>query len=388
MMTRRLTTRVYVQGIGTPHSYNLTIAKALAHQENLSVTLGDETLRNILRAIQIQRSVKNLDLTLLPFISEKGKIISKRVVGVLMPLYIRFLSGFDVLHLNWLQCSYVGVAINDVKRPKVFTFHDHTLAVENDAEKLNQVQQMLSRVDVVTAPSKFMAAVLRSKVGCKPIVVYHGVDTRLFSPQVHKSCDCRSALKIPKDRKVVFWNGRLAPEKALQTLLDAIPEVVKHVPSALFLIKGTNSGHSKYRKKILEYAHKKMKEYGWKSNVRFVTKSVRFEELPVYYGAADVFVHTSTLEAFGLVLAEAMACMLPVVAADASSSPEVVGDAGLLFRAEDSNSLAETLIELLSDEQLRATLGKRGHERVSNIFTSDNMAKNYKGLYLDLKAAH
>ena len=106
--------------------------------------------------------------------------------------------------------------------------------------------------------------------------------------------------------------------------------------------------------------------------------------MPIYYGAADVFVHTSRLEAFGLVVAEAMACMLPVVAARASSIPEVLGKAGLFIETGDTESLAEAILSLLTNETLRTTLGRKAYERVRKTFTWDRAAQKFHNLYLEL----
>jgi len=376
--------KVFFQDLGERHTYNLALPTELAKRKNLFITLGNQELHTFLKIIQ-HRELLKLDAAFLPIISERGRRISEKAVNILTPLYTKLLFKFDILHLNNPSSSYRR-AIYSIDRPKILTWHGQNIAIENNSKRIQHVQRVLLDVDIVTAPSHFMAKVLREKIGCDPVVVYNGVDTQLFNPMIHKSYPCRSILRIPEDRKVVLWNGRLAWEKDLDTLLDAIPYVVKQFPSAFFLIKGTRARFSLRDKRFQKHVNKKIREYNLESNVMFISKYIPYERVPIYYGAADVFVHTSRLEAFGLVVAEAMACMLPVVAARTSSIPEVLGKAGLFIETGDFESLAEAVLSLLTNETFRTTLGRKAYERVRKNFTWDRAAQKFYNLYLELLA--
>jgi glycosyltransferase involved in cell wall biosynthesis len=86
-------------------------------------------------------------------------------------------------------------------------------------------------------------------------------------------------------------------------------------------------------------------------------------QLPLLYSAADVFVFPSLYEGFGLPLVEAMACGCPIIASDATSIPEVVGKAGILFNPTDCPVLVKAIRDLLTDFELQADLAKRGLEQ-------------------------
>jgi glycosyltransferase involved in cell wall biosynthesis len=103
-------------------------------------------------------------------------------------------------------------------------------------------------------------------------------------------------------------------------------------------------------------------------------------DLPALYTMAAVFAFPSWYEGFGLPVLEAMACSTPVVAADNSSLPEVVGDAGLMVDASDAGGLAAALAKLLTDEVLRARLELAGAEQV-RCFTWENAARQLLDLY-------
>jgi glycosyltransferase involved in cell wall biosynthesis len=377
-------TKVFFQDIGCLDEYNFGLTTSLVHNENLSVTIGALTIHTFLQALRFKllykKSLKNLKTMLMgPPLSDKLKWITAKSLA---HAYEKYFLSFDVLHLNNLSSFYIKSAIK-VNKPRILSFHDSTLAVQKTIKKTNYLSEMLSFMDFVTTPSKFMAKIIEEKLNYEPVVIQHGVNTQLFNQAISKFSG-RKYLGISEDAKVVFWSSRLSPEKDLKTLVDAVPKVVKEVPSVLFLIAGRSVGQKYYRKGILKYVKEKMKnEKG--SHAKFFFKYIPHEKMPIYYRSADVFVHTTRLEAFGLVLIEAMACKLPLVTTNAGCCPEVIGDAGLLFEPGDSQDLAEKIITILTDESLRTTLVEKAHKRVLANFTWDKAAKQFSKLYLRAK---
>lgn len=106
-------------------------------------------------------------------------------------------------------------------------------------------------------------------------------------------------------------------------------------------------------------------------------------EQPLWYNAAAVFAYPSLYEGFGLPPLEAMACGTPVVASDATSLPEVVGEAGLLVPPRDERGLAAALRRALTDEGLIARLRQAGPERAAR-FSWRRMALQTLRCYDDL----
>jgi glycosyltransferase involved in cell wall biosynthesis len=104
------------------------------------------------------------------------------------------------------------------------------------------------------------------------------------------------------------------------------------------------------------------------------------EDLPAIYTLAAAFAFPTWYEGFGLPVLEAMACGTPVVAADNSSLPEVVGKAGLLVDAGDSEGLSGALARLLTDETRRARLAAAGREQARQ-FTWDAAARQLLEVY-------
>jgi glycosyltransferase involved in cell wall biosynthesis len=108
------------------------------------------------------------------------------------------------------------------------------------------------------------------------------------------------------------------------------------------------------------------------NHVHFL-ESVSNDDLVSLYNAASLFAFPSLYEGFGLPPLEAMACGAPVVAAANSSIPEIVGDAALLFNAQDVEGMADTLRRVLTDVSLRKAMIKKGIERAT-IFSWDRCA--------------
>jgi glycosyltransferase involved in cell wall biosynthesis len=107
------------------------------------------------------------------------------------------------------------------------------------------------------------------------------------------------------------------------------------------------------------------------------------QTLQILYHLASVFVFPSLYEGFGLPPLEAMACGTPVVTSNASSLPEVVGDAAVLVDPYDARSIAEGIRRVLVDDQLRADLSARGEERARS-FSWEQAARRVHQIYRDV----
>ncbi len=108
-------------------------------------------------------------------------------------------------------------------------------------------------------------------------------------------------------------------------------------------------------------------------------------DLPALYSGATLFVFPSLYEGFGLPPLEAMACGTPVIASNASSLPEVVGEAGILIDPHDVRALTEAMRRALTDEQLRKELQIKGLDRAKQ-FTWERAAQETLEVYRLSKA--
>ena len=108
------------------------------------------------------------------------------------------------------------------------------------------------------------------------------------------------------------------------------------------------------------------------------------EKLNRYYVSSDIFVMTSYNDSFGLVAAEAMACGKPVIVSNRGAPIEVIGKAGYTFKYACHNELAEKIIFLLENEEIRIKMGKKAQERIVNNFSWEKAAKKYLKIYKNI----
>jgi glycosyltransferase involved in cell wall biosynthesis len=238
-------------------------------------------------------------------------------------------------------------------------------------------------LDRIIAVSRFLKNELVSWYRLDPElidVVYNGVDLERFNPRLDGQ-EVRQAYSLG-DKPIVAFVGRLAPYKGPQFLLEAIPQVLKEIPEAKFVFVGSARFDVPSIGQIIR-----------RSDIR---KAVRFtgyvsdQMLPVFYSSCDVFCYPSLWEGFGLTPAEAQAAGKPVVAFKTCALPEVVEDGvtGLLAPARDSAALGEAIVRLLSDSELRRSMGRKGRLRAERMFSWEKAARQTLRVYEEALKVH
>ncbi len=180
----------------------------------------------------------------------------------------------------------------------------------------------------------------------------------------------RAALGLPAAARVVVWHGRVDfRRKGLDVLLEAWRRVCVERPGGdlrLFLVGAGNGGEE------LRAAVKRASAEGARGVVRVDEYVKDRGRLRAYLSAADVYAFPSRHEGFAVAPLEAMACGLPVVAADAPGVPDLLeggeGSGGLLVPRGDASAFAAGIGRLLDDEALRLLLGSRARARVAGEF--------------------
>ena len=164
----------------------------------------------------------------------------------------------------------------------------------------------------------------------------------------------------------VFYVGNFDPHKNLVTLLRAYAALPEDLRAAYQLVLGGKL--DEFTPQIRGLAA----ELGVGGNV-VCTDFIDQADLPALYRAATLFAFPSKYEGFGLPPLEAMACGVPVVSSNATSLPEVVGEAALTVDPEDVEGMSAAMRNVLSDQALRATLATKGIER-ARLFTQEKTA--------------
>lgn len=361
--------------MGALFSYNLGLTSYLAAYNDVKLTIGTRHLLLYVFGTGYTRHIKGLKIRLITFptfIPFKPTLIYGSEVAkilVRLSLFKRFISRFNIVHLNDRQHPYTKAAVK-LKKPTVLTLHWHPSKIDED---------VCSKVSALVAPSENAARIVEEALGFRPIVIYHGVDESLFNRHLSKK-EAREHLGLPHGNKIIFWNGRLDSVKDPMTLVEAIPIVAKEIPDSLFVIKARTN-----RLDLLQSIKENIRRNGMEKNVKLMFGWDFITEMPYYYRSADIFVHTSLSEVCGLVPIEAMASGVPMVITDLPAVKGPAGDAGLLFEPKNSEDLGEKIVKLLSDEKLRIHLRDKGLRRISDLgLTWKYAAEQYRDLYLSL----
>ena len=190
----------------------------------------------------------------------------------------------------------------------------------------------------------------------------------------------RQRFGIDEARPVALFVGRVAHEKNIGFLLDAIEVACAELPRLLLVIAGEGPALAQLRRCVADR--------GLQENVLFIGYLDRSSELPSCYAAADAFVFASRTETQGLVLLEAMAAGLPVVALAAMGTLDILGARrGALVPDDHPDAFAQALVRLLSDSELRAQLSADGRDYAGE-WSDDRLAGKMADLYRQMVTGH
>ncbi len=247
--------------------------------------------------------------------------------------------------------------------PIAFTFHTfyerYTHYVPGDSKALKRFVAALSAgyanlCDRTIAPSRAVADVLRKRDVTVPIAVCPtGIDVQSFEDG--DGGRAREAYAIPHDARVIGTVSRLAPEKNIVFLTEAVSRVLQARDDTYFIVAGGGPSEAQIDRIA--------RRHGLETRVRRVG-TLEGRELADMYQASDVFAFASQTETQGLVIAEAMAAGLPVVALEGPGVSEMVerGVNGALAERNDVDAFAQALRSIIDlPAEKRAAIGAAGH---------------------------
>jgi len=272
---------------------------------------------------------------------------------------IRFLQHVDVIHSHslfitgWMASYYARWRF---RVPLVFTYHTLLERYAHYSPLGQRVTSQLTReltrayangADAVIVPTPTVAAQLRSQGVTAPLcVVPTGVDLDLFrkaGPAYGSAV--RRRYGISEDAPLVLLVSRLAQEKNVPLVFEAIRALRAALPAVRLLLVGSGPLEDVVRSQAVAE--------GISSSVAFAG-AVPYAEMPGYYAAADVFAFPSVTETQGLVMAEAFASGLPVVAIDNPQTRDVFGTYLAGEIVADAGEMTRALLSLLTDAERRA----------------------------------
>lgn len=297
-------------------------------------------------------------------------------------------GDYDLIHIQTpFVAHYAGVAAaRKLGLPVVTTYHTlfeeylHHYVPALPASWLRGLARQFSRrqcnaVDAVVVPSSAMAARLRN-YGVTTTLEVLPTGIPLARLARGNGAAFRRTHAIGPERALALFVGRVAHEKNIGFLLEALVHAHKSCPSALLLITGDGPAKAELQ---LHAAR-----LGIADSVRFMGYLDRDTELPDCYAAADAFVFASRTETQGLVLLEALAAGTPVIALAAMGTTDiVVNTPGCLAPPDDPHSFGLALGKLLSDPPLRHLLAAQARQTAA-LWSDTEMAGRLAAFYQQL----
>jgi len=306
------------------------------------------------------------EVVIKPYFSKKSFITKYLTNTIRAP---KILNQLDIIHIPQSSLSYIPIySIPSLK--KILTVHGTDL---------------------------YIPSFMRTKVYKRPRVWFHHKLMDLTIPKIKDKIDKYIVvsyflkgelikLKIPEEKISVIYegvDGKFRPEKIQKPdniILSDAPTL--ELFKVYYKLKKKGIKHKLFIAGVREYTSKGEEiasNLGLAKDVFFLGHLSQ-EELIKQYNMADIFVHLTGYEGFGLQPLEAMACGCPVVTTNVGSLPEVVGDAGILKNQDDIEGIVKAVHEVLTNEGLREELIKRGIER-AKMFSWEKTAKETIKVY-------
>ena len=203
----------------------------------------------------------------------------------------------------------------------------------------------------------------------KILPIYNGVDTNIFKPTSKPSHTA--------GKPTVVAVAHIFPLKDIETMIRTCDLVRKDIPDVQFIVYGSLDVDKEYVEKCEDL----IKELEVEDNFRFGG----FHDKPsMVFNEGDISILTSISEGFPYTVIESMSCSRPVVATDVGGIKDALEGCGVLCKPRDPRALADGVIRLLSDTNLRLELGKKSREKVLLNFTTKKSVDSYYDSYMKL----
>lgn len=295
---------------------------------------------------------------------------------------IKQYGKFDVVHAHdWLVAYAARTLKKSYNLPLVATIHatesGRNKGIHNKAQGyVNDVEWLLTyEASQVICNSYFMKNEIKNLFG-KPeeniIVVPNGININKFDNQ-ERDWEFRRNYASDNE-KIVFFAGRIVNEKGIQILLQAAPKILANYHNVKFVIAG--------RGPCLDEL-KGLADYLGISGKVYFTGYLNDVQITKMYKAIDIATFPSLYEPFGIVALEGMLAGAATVVSDVGGLNEIVshGIDGLKSYAGNPNSLADSILEALYNEELCRSMAKNAREKVIREFNWNTIGKKTLEVY-------
>lgn len=328
---------------------------------------------------QITDMAKNRGLTYYEIL-EKGKLDLK-VLWALRKIIME--HDINLIHAHDYKTDFFAYLLKLWLRKRSITFLSTQHAwVMTDVmgsfyQRLDQF--VLARFDHLIAVSEatkhemVAVGIPESKIR----VIHNGIEPHIWSPD-QVTTAFREELGISQNVPVIGYVGRIMPEKDLETWLRAAAMVAKQYPQARFVLVGEGRDGI-----TLSGLKRLVDSLGIEKNVIF--QGYRRNLIPVYE-AFDIFVLSSLREGLPNSILEAMALGIPVVTTDVAGAKELVvdGDSGFVVSQQSPDQLANRVLKLLDDPEMRVRMKQASRHRIETEFSFSKRLEKIENFYAQI----
>ncbi len=294
----------------------------------------------------------------------------------------------DAIHANYATTHGLAslIAKEMIKRERkdgtsprvIITCHGSDVHKNGSGNLLTPVTEyVLSLADQVTYVSTALKREAEEKFSSlknKGEVIYNFIDIEKFKKEEEGRGENRYKLGIGIDDIVFYHASNFRPVKDIGLIIDAAEILYEErkLGQIKFLMVGEGPEMANIQERI---NNKRLKPY-----FKFTGRST---DVVPFINASDVGLLPSREEAFGLALLETMACEKPVIGSGTGGIPEVIEDGknGFIFPSGDAEELAEKIVSLSNNKELRKQMGKESLSLVRSKFTSERIVPQYLKLY-------
>jgi glycosyltransferase involved in cell wall biosynthesis len=277
----------------------------------------------------------------------------------------------DIVHSHKYKTTFYALAARLTQSFGVLTTYHNWLTDTPALRAYAMLDKCLARFN---SQAVAVSTPIRQELGAwmsdeRILQIDNGVDTQKYVRQAERA-SAKQALGHGADTRLLGFVGRLSVEKGLPYLLEAVQGCLDERTRLLVVGDGPMGDALRSQAQAM----------GIGERVEFLGNR---QDTPWIYSALDALVLPSTVEAFPMVLLEAMACDCPVIATRVGEVARIVdpGQTGLIVPSGDVAQLRMAIESLLGDAQLRVGMGAAGRDKVVSNFSSARMARRYLEAY-------
>lgn len=371
------------------HVYNLSCRLAKLGHKITIVTSGEDSLESFKKSLNFPANIKIKTSKAIGLDYPPNQLLFPHLGQELLEM-----KNVDIIHAHGAMSysSLVGFTIARTKKiPFVFTphFHPWRFFEQRPYRYTREAYESVFTVPLMKEASAIIAVspfekqylTLRRKLVTRKIhVIPNGINVYYY-PSIVSRREVRKKLQIPEGKRYIITFGVITDaRKGLDRSLKIFDLINKKMPNTHLLIVGW-----KYKENADALANL-MDSLPCKNNISalgYVSEDDKIALIKM----SDVLISSTTYEAFGIVLGEALILETPSVVTSVGGTPSIVkhGETGFTVNNFNSiNKFAQLSLKLLNNEKLRLSMAKKGQKLVKRYFTWHKIAKDVNRIYLRL----